>query len=299
MPNKVIEVSQLPLLETIGWLQSIIAPRPIAFVSTIDKSGNANLSPFSFFGLFSLNPPIVIFSVTRRVRDNSTKHTYQNVLEVPEVGIHICDHSMIQQVSLSSCDYPKDVDEFVKSGFNKEQAVYIKPPLVKEAKIKLECVVTETKPLGHEHGAGILVICAVKYIHIDESILSDNKAKLDTTKMPFISRLGDDIYGVVAPQNLLHIPKPNASLGIGFDQLPTSIKNSIVLTGNDLAQLANITKIPAPDSSFINVELTTILSMGHPTPKQKQIAIHHLAHRLLAIDNNIQTAWQVLLRSVD
>src|SRR5437868_4551802 len=151
-----------------NYLQHVIAPRPVCFASTIDKEGNVNLSPFSFFNMFSSNPPTVIFSPSRRVRDNTTKHTLQNVLEVPEVVINMVTFDMVQQASLASCEYPKGVDEFIKAGFTKEPATMVKPPMVKESKAKLECKVLEIKPLGTEAGAGNLIICEVVILHIED-----------------------------------------------------------------------------------------------------------------------------------
>ncbi|HOZ79208.1 MAG TPA: flavin reductase family protein, partial [Ferruginibacter sp.] len=169
---KTIELKEIKPFERQNFLQHAIAPRPVCFASTIDKDGNINLSPFSFFNLFSSNPPIVIFSPARRVRDNSTKHTLENVLEVPEVVVNICDYNMVQQVSLASCDYPKGTDEFLKAGFNKEPSQLIKPPRVKESPVQLECKVIEVKPLGNEGGAGNLVIAEVLLMHINEAVLN-------------------------------------------------------------------------------------------------------------------------------
>ena len=162
-----LDLKKLKPADIQNYLQHAIAPRPVCFASTIDKAGNVNLSPFSFFNLFSSNPPVLIFSPARRVRDNTTKHTLQNVLEVPEVVINIADYAMVQQVSLSSCEFSKDVNEYIKTGFTEEKATIVKPPMVKESKIKLECKVIEVKPLGTEGGAGNLIICEVLIIHID------------------------------------------------------------------------------------------------------------------------------------
>jgi flavin reductase (DIM6/NTAB) family NADH-FMN oxidoreductase RutF len=170
-----LDLKELSTQEKQYYLQHLVAPRPICFASTIDKHGIVNLSPFSFFNLFSTNPPIVIFSPSRRVRDNTTKHTLHNVLEVPEVVINIVDYEMVQQTSLASCEFPKGVDEFVKAGFTKEKAVLVNPPMVKESKAKLECKVLEIKELGKEGGAGNLVICEVLYIQINDSILNEKK----------------------------------------------------------------------------------------------------------------------------
>src|SRR6266480_1279729 len=174
----IFDLKELTPIENQYYLQHLVAPRPICFASTIDKAGNINLSPFSFFNLFSTNPPIVIFSPSRRIRNNTTKHTLENVLEVPEVVINIATYDMVQQISLASCEFPKDANEFVKAGFTEEPATIIKPSMVKESKIKLECKVIEVKPLGTEGGAGNLVICEVLRVHIDDLLLDADK-KLD------------------------------------------------------------------------------------------------------------------------
>src|SRR3954469_3458703 len=166
------DLNELSAVEKQYYLQHVVAPRPVCFASTVDREGNVNLSPFSFFNLFSSNPPIVIFSPSRRVRDNTTKHTLQNVLEVPEVVVNMVTADMVQQTSLSSCEYPRDVDEFIKAGFTKEAAICVKPPMVKESKAKLECKVLEIKPLGTGPGAGNLVICEVLCIHLDDLLLN-------------------------------------------------------------------------------------------------------------------------------
>ncbi|HEU4471267.1 MAG TPA: flavin reductase family protein, partial [Flavisolibacter sp.] len=171
----ILDLEALKPAEKQYYLQHVVAPRPICFASTIDNEGNANLSPFSFFNMFSSQPPIVIFSPSRRVRDNTTKHSLQNVFEVPEVVINIVTYDMVQQTSLSSCEYPKGTDEFVKAGFSKEPATLVRPPMVKESKVKLECRVLEVKSLGEEGGAGQLVICEVLRMHIDDSLLTADK----------------------------------------------------------------------------------------------------------------------------
>ncbi len=215
----ILNLNELKPADVQNYLQHAIAPRPICFASTIDKAGNVNLSPFSFFNLFSSNPPVVIFSPSRRVRDNTTKHTLQNVFEVPEAIINIVDYAMVQQTSLASCEYAKGVNEFEKAGFTMEAASIVKPPMVKESKIKMECKVLEVKPLGTEGGAGNLVICEVLIMHIDESILDENK-KIDQTKMQHVARLGGDWYCKVDEHNLFKVEKPNTQLGIGVDALP-------------------------------------------------------------------------------
>ncbi len=289
----ILNLKELPPSEIQNYLQHAVAPRPIAFASTINKEGNVNLSPFSFFNLFSSNPPIVIFSPARRVRDNSTKHTLQNVLEIPEVVINMVDYDMVQQMSLASCEYPKDTNEFIKAGFTEEKATLVKPPMVKESKIKLECKVIEVKSLGTEGGAGNLVICEVLYIHIDETILDDDK-KIDQTKFKNVARLGGDWYCEVNAENLFKVAKPNTLLGIGVDALPESIKNSKVLTGNELGQLANVEIIPSVNPSFDNDELKQIVQYYSIDPVEMEMEIHKLAVKFLQ-KNNIIDAWQVLL----
>src|ERR1044071_1223364 len=245
----ILDMNELKTVDRQYYLQHAVAPRPVCFASTIDKHGNVNLSPFSFFNLFSTNPPIVVFSPSRRVRDNTTKHTLENVLEVPEVVVNIVTYDMVHQVSLASCEYPKETNEFTKAGFTEETATIVRPPMVKESKVKLECKVNEVKPLGNEGGAGNLVICEVLRMHIDDSFLDENK-KIDQRKIHHIARLGGDWYCRVNESNLFIVPKPNTELGIGVDSLPESIRNSKVLTGNNLGQLANVQEIPVVDPSF-------------------------------------------------
>jgi flavin reductase (DIM6/NTAB) family NADH-FMN oxidoreductase RutF len=276
-----------------SYLQHAIAPRPICFASTIDKEGIVNLSPFSFFNLFSSNPPVVIFSPARRVRDNTTKHTLQNVLEVPEVVINIVDYDMVQQTSLASCEFAKGENEFVKAGFTEEKATTVKPPMVKESKIKLECKVIEVKPLGTEGGAGNLVICEVLCMHIDESILDENK-KIDQTKINHVARLGGDWYCKVDTINLFKVAKPNVQLGIGIDALPAAIRNSKILSGNHLGQLANVHDMPVVNPNFENDELKQIVQYYNLDPVEMETETHKLAAKFLN-DGNVTDAWQVLL----
>ena len=275
------------------YLQHAVAPRPVCFASTIDKDGNVNLSPFSFFNLFSSNPPIVIFSPARRVRDNTTKHSLQNVHEVKEVVINIVDYDMVQQVSLASCEFAKGTDEFIKAGFTPEKATMVSPPMVKESKIKLECKVIEIKPLGSEGGAGNLIICEVLCMHIDESILDENK-KIDQTKMHHIARLGGDWYCKVDETNLFKVAKPNIQLGIGIDALPESIRNSKILSGNNLGQLANVHDMPQMQPSFDDDKLKSIVLYYSLNPADMEEELHRYAKELLDTDK-VEDAWQVLL----
>ncbi len=275
------------------YLQHVIAPRPVCFASTTDREGNINLSPFSFFNLFSSNPPIVIFSPARRIRDNTTKHTLQNVLEVPEVVINIVTYDMVQQTSLASCEYPKGVNEFIKSGLTPVPATLVTPPMVKESKVKLECKVLEIKPLGNEGGAGNLVICEVLIMHIDDLLLDSNK-KMDQRKINHIARLGGDWYCQVNEQNLFTLEKPNTQLGMGIDSLPAGIKNSQVLSGNDLGQLANVQELPVIDPSFDDDHLKQIIQYYSLNPEEMEKELHIHARNLLT-QGKVREAWQVLL----
>jgi flavin reductase (DIM6/NTAB) family NADH-FMN oxidoreductase RutF len=275
------------------YLQHIVAPRPVCFASTIDKAGHVNLSPFSFFNMFSSNPPILIFSPARRVRDNTTKHTLENVREVPEVVINIATYDMVQQVSLASCEFPKGINEFIKAGFTPEPATLVKPPMVKESKAKMECRVIEIKPLGTEGGAGNLVICEVMRLHIDESLLDENN-KPDQRKIHHIARLGGNWYCKVDESNLFEVEKPNVHLGIGIDALPFSVRNSRILTGNHLGQLANVNEMPVIDPSFDDNHLKQIIQYYSISPEEMEKELHRYSQRLLD-KGRIREAWQVLL----
>lgn len=283
----------LPIAEAQNFLQHAIAPRPICFASTIDAAGNVNLSPFSFFNLFSSNPPIVIFSPARRVRNNTTKHSLQNVEEIKEVVINIVDADMVYQTSLASCEYPKEVNEFAKAGFTQEKATMVAPPMVKESKIKLECKVIEIKSLGTEGGAGNLVICEVLCMHVDESLLDEN-GKIDQLKTRQVARLGGDWYLAVNENNLFKVPKPNTQLGMGIDALPEHIKLSTTLTGNHLGQLANAEVMPDIDAAYDNEDLKRIFQYYSLNPKDLETEVHKLAAQLLS-DGKEREAWQVLL----
>jgi len=292
----ILDLKELKPVDRQNYLQHAIAPRPICFASTIDKGGNVNLSPFSFFNLFSYTPPIVVFSPLRRVRDNSTKHTLQNILEVPEVVINIVDYAMVQQTSLASCEYPKNTNEFVKAGFTAQPATIVKPPMVKESKLKMECRVNEVKPLGDSGGAGNLAICEVMRMHIDDSILDENK-KIDQQKLHHVARLGGNWYCRVDGSNLFIVEKPNTQLGIGVDTLPLSIRQSKILTGNNLGQLANVHEYPVIDSSFDDDHLKQITQYYSVSPDDMEKELHSYAKKLLD-QGKVNEAWQVLLAGV-
>lgn len=289
----IIDLKDISTVERQNYLQHAIAPRPICFASTIGADGQVNLSPFSFFNLFSSNPPVVIFSPARRVRDNTTKHTLQNVLEVPEVVINIVDYSMVQQASLASCEFPREVDEFGPSGFTAEPATLVKPPMVKESKVKMECRVLEVKALGTEGGAGNLVICEVLRMHIDDSILNEKKF-IDQRKLQHVARLGGDWYCKVDETNLFQVEKPNVKLGIGVDVLPAHIRSSNILSGNNLGQLGNVHEMPVIDPSFHDDTLKNIFQYYSVNPEEMEKELHTYAKQLLE-QGKVQEAWQILL----
>jgi flavin reductase (DIM6/NTAB) family NADH-FMN oxidoreductase RutF len=275
------------------YLQYAIGPRPICFASTVDGKGKVNLSPFSFFNMFSSTPPILIFSPCRRVRDNTTKHTLQNVLETPEVVINMVDYEMVEQTSLTSCEYPKGVNEFTKAGLTAVPATLVKPPLVKESKINIECKVIEIRSLGEEGGAGNLVICEALCMHLAESIL-DEKKMIDQRLIHHVARLGGNWYTKVDANSLFQVEKPNTELAIGVDALPDPIRNSQILSGNDLGQLANMHEMPLVDPSFHDERLASIFQYYSVNPDEMEKELHAYAKELLKL-GKIKEAWQVLL----
>jgi flavin reductase (DIM6/NTAB) family NADH-FMN oxidoreductase RutF len=289
-----IDLHRLTPAERQSYLNASIAPRPICLASTIDAAGQVNLSPFSFFNLFSTTPPILIFSPSRRVRDNTTKHTWNNVQEVPEVVINIVDYPMVQQVSLSSCDYPKEISEFQKSGFTEEPATLIRPPMVKESKVRIECRVLDTRILGDQPGSGNLVICEALRMHIDDTILDNDTGRIDQRRFPLVARLGEDWYCTVDPANLFRVEKPNAHLGIGIDALPPAIRQSPILTGNNLAQLANVHAMPVVDPAYHDQRLQQIFQYYAVNPDEMETELHSYARQLLG-EGKVREAWQVLL----
>jgi len=225
-----------------GLLLSAVAPRPIAFASTIDANGNPNLSPFSFFNVFSANPPIMIFSPARRVRDNTTKHTLQNAEDMKEVVINVVNYDMVHQMSLTSSEYPEDVNEFEKSGLTMQESDIVKPFRVAESPVQFECKVNDIIKLGNEGGAGNLIICEVVKLHIDDDYLNED-GKINQEELDLVARAGESYYSR-ARNGFFEIPKPLSSLGIGVDKLPQEIRDSMILTGNDLGMLANVEALP-------------------------------------------------------
>lgn len=283
--------SEIKQAQLHSYLLHAVAPRPICFASTIDKDGKPNLSPFSFFNIFSSNPPIAIFSPARRGRDNTTKHTLENVKEHPEVVINIANYDLVQQMSLTSCEYPKGVNEFEKAGLTPIESDMVKPFRVKEAPVQLECKVKEVISLGDNGGAGNLVICEIVAIHIAKEILDEN-GQIDQHKIDLVGRLGADWYVRASGDALFEVEKPNIKLGIGFDNLPENIRNSAVLSGNDLGLLANVEHLPSNEEAM-NFKTTDFYQTLNFTDSS-EISIHNVAKILIA-NRKIQEAWLILL----
>jgi flavin reductase (DIM6/NTAB) family NADH-FMN oxidoreductase RutF len=292
---KTLDLATLSPMQVQQYLQHAVAPRPICFASTIDSNGLVNLSPFSFFNLFSSNPPVVIFSPARRVRDNTTKHTLENVLDVPEVCINMVNYAMVQQMSLSSCEYPKQVNEFEKAGFTPVASELIRPPRVAESPVQMECKVLEVKALGDGGGAGNLIICEVLRLHIAESVLNE-AGMIDQHKMDLVARLGGNWYSRTNAPALFEVEKPNVQLGIGFDQLPEAIRYSKILSGNHLGQLANVSDLPNIDPTFDDPQLRQIFQYYSIQPDEMERELHTYAAQLLD-KGEVEKAWQVLLAS--
>jgi flavin reductase (DIM6/NTAB) family NADH-FMN oxidoreductase RutF len=276
-------------------LKSAIAPRPICFASTIDKEGNVNLSPFSYFNFMSQQPPICVFSPLLRMRDGSSKHTLDNLREVPEVVINIVNYNMVQQQSLASTEYPKGVNEFLKSGFHPIPSLQIRPPRVAESPVQIECKVNDIIPLAKGPGAGHLVIAEVQLIHVHSHLL-DEHAQVDQASLDLVARLGGNWYCRVQAQNLFEVPKPLRNLGIGIDHLPESIRNSTVLNGNQLARLANVERLPLPDPQQVPNEWSIRLKHWKDGEDTLLIEQHRLAGTLLD-QGQLDQAWQVLLHT--
>lgn len=273
-----------------GYLQSAVAPRPIAYASTIDKDGNPNLSPFSFFNVFSSNPPILVFSPARRVRDNTTKHTLDNCEQTREVVINVVNYDIVQQMSLSSTEYADGVNEFLKSGLTPIKSDLVKPFRVAESPIQMECRVNEIIALGTEGGAGNLIICEVLKIHIHEEVL-DEEGKVDQYKVDLVSRLGGNWYSR-SNQGLFEIPKPLSTLGIGVDAVPNHIKQSPIFDGNDLGKLGNVDSLPT--SEEINIFVAQNFAVKGVLSSDNETKIQQKAKEYLN-NNDALSAWKVLL----
>jgi flavin reductase (DIM6/NTAB) family NADH-FMN oxidoreductase RutF len=260
-----------------GFLLSSIAPRPICFASTISKDGVANLSPFSFFNVFGSNPVTLIFSPARKVRDNTIKHTLQNCIDTKEVVINVVNYNIVQQMSLSSCEYPSTVSEFAKSGLTPITSEIVKPFRVKESPVQLECIVKQVIETGNEGGAGNLIICEMVRMHINDEVLNE-QGEIDYKKIDLVARMGKDYYCRANGNAVFEVAKPNTQLGIGVDALPEFIKNSHILSGNNLGQLGNVANIP------------------ESVPLSEEIEISESIAKSLLDQGDVMQAWQVLLK---
>ena len=269
-----------------SYLLGAIAPRPIAFASTIDKDGNPNLSPFSFFNVFGANPPVLIFSPARSVRDNTTKHSLDNAEETKEVVINVVNYDIVQQMSLSSTMYPKGVNEFEKSGLTMVKSDVVKPFRVAESPVQFECKVTDIIYTGNEGGAGNLIVCEVVKLHISEAVLADD-GSIDQHKIDLVARAGGNYYSR-ARDGFFEIPKPISTLGIGVDAIPSEIRNSTILTGNNLGMLGNVEQMP--DEETVNN-----FGKEHPEFMGLEITKKHTFAQDFLSKNDVESAWKVLL----
>jgi flavin reductase (DIM6/NTAB) family NADH-FMN oxidoreductase RutF len=290
-----IRLSELSPQERQAYLQAAIGPRPIAFASTIDADGNPNLSPFSFFNVFSSNPPILIFSPARRVRNNTTKDTLRNVETSKEVVINVVNYNIVHQASLASTEYETGVNEFTKAGLTMEPSVVVKPPRVKESPVQMECKVKDIVPLGDEGGAGNLVICEVVHMHISEDIL-DAGGKIDQHKIDLVARLGGNWYARASGEALFEVEKPIQTKGIGVDSIPPRIRNSYVFNGNDLGKLGNVESLPTEEEIRSVMDHPRIQEIFGQTADglEAREGLHHYAKELLE-KNKVSKAWKVLL----
>lgn len=276
-----------------AYMLGAVAPRPICFASTLDNNGIPNLSPFSFFNVFGSNPPILIFSPARRVRNNTVKHTLDNVYANKEVVVNVVSYNMVQQTSLASCEYPDDVDEFKKAGFTPIASDMVKPFRVKESPAQLECKVLQVIETGKEGGAGNLIICEIVCMHVDDNVL-DEKGMIDPQKIDLVARMGKDYYCRASGSAVFEVPKPNTDLGIGIDMLPANVRHSAILTGNNLGMLGNSTAIPVVSDMLYDDRLHHILSEYNNNSSARLHALHHYAKELLD-EGAVEKAWQVLL----
>jgi flavin reductase (DIM6/NTAB) family NADH-FMN oxidoreductase RutF len=289
--------SELKVPQLHQYLLHAIAPRPIAFVSTVDADGNPNLSPFSFFNIFSANPPVAIFSPARSGRTGATKNTFDNVKAVPECVINVVNYPLVQQASLSSTEYPKGVNEFTKAGLTEIAGVKVRVPRVKESPVQLECRVREVVELGQQGGAGNLVICEIILIHIHDEVLNPETGMIDQHKIDLVGRLGGDWYVRASGNALFSVAKPLTTLGIGIDRLPEHIRNSKVLTGNHLGQLGNVEQLPDAETLRSYRESGAIneaFELYGRNLQQLDEHLHYIAARLLD-EGRVAEAWNVLL----
>lgn len=281
---------EIPTGKLHGHLLSVVAPRPIALASTVDAAGRPNLAPFSFFNIFSSNPPVAIFAPNRRVRDNTSKHTVANLRQVPEVVINVVSHAIMEQMNLSSTEYPAGVNEFVKAGFTELASDLVRPPRVGEAPAQLECRVMEIKPLSNAGGGGQLVICRIVKVHINKSVLGPD-GTVDYNKIDLVARMGKDFYSRTSGDAVFELLKPTGSMNVGFDGMPAAVRNSEILSGNDLGKLGLQAALPSAVSvaAFAAAEAGGLLK-GVGNVQQA----HALAKELLKA-NEVERAWLVLL----
>jgi len=291
-----IKPNDIPLPKLHGYILGAVAPRPIAFASTIDNDGNPNLSPFSFFNAFSANPPICVFSPARRAKDNTTKHTFENAKDVDEVVINVVNYNLVQQASLSSADFPKGVNEFTKTGLTPIPSELVKPFRVKESPVQMECKVKNIIELGNEGGAGNLVICEIILMHINEEVLDDN-GMIDPHKIDLVSRMGGNWYSRASGDSLFQVEKPLSTIGIGVDNMPQSIRESSILSGNDLGKLGNVEALPNTqeiENAINDEEIKNILNVHSEDTEELKKALHLRAKKLLE-KGQVQMAWITLL----
>lgn len=290
-----IDPKEIPVPKLHHYLLGAIGPRPIAFASTVDAKGNDNLAPFSFFNVFSANPPVLIFSPARSGRTNTTKDTYNNVKEVAEVVINVVNYDMVHQMSLASSPFAPDINEFEKAGFTALESETISPKRVAESPVQFECKVIEVKELGTEGGAGNLVICEILKIHIDEEILNE-AGTIDQHKIDLVSRMGGNWYCRADENSMFEIQKPITTIGIGFDNIPKDIKKSSILSGNDLGQLGNIEELPNETdvNEYKLIELSELFVSLEDDPTKLEHQLHERAKELLK-ENKVEEAWMTLL----
>jgi flavin reductase (DIM6/NTAB) family NADH-FMN oxidoreductase RutF len=285
----------LPIPKLHHYLLGAVVPRPICFASTVDENGNSNLAPFSFFNVFSSNPPIAVFSPSRSGRTGKHKDTFNNIQKVREVVINMVNFKMAEQMSLASSPYSPEVDEFIKSGFTKLKSDIVQPYRLKESPVQLECKVIEIKELGQKGGAGNLIICEILKIHICDDVLDTNQM-IDQQKIDLVARMGGNWYSKTNKNSMFEITKPISTIGIGFDQMPKEVLNSKILTGNDLGKLAGVEFLPDETSvnDFRLIELGDIFLELEDDAEKLELKLQQIAQEFL-LNNDLEAAWKTLL----
>jgi len=294
---RTIDPKEIPTNKLHQILLGSVAPRPIAFASTVDKDGMPNLSPFSFYNCFGSNPPVLVFSPARRVRDNTVKHTLENIHATKQVVINAVNYDMVHQMSLSSVEFPKGTNEFTKAGFTEAPSVKVKPPRVLESPVQMECEVKAVIETGSHGGAGNLVICHIVMIHVNEHVL-DEHGRIDPHKIDLVARMGNDFYCRASGTAVFEVAKPNTTPAIGYDAIPEFIRSSDVLTGNNLGQLGNVEQLPDEQAIRETSEWETVKAIGEKfkdNPKAYRNALHRLAQECLA-EHKATDAWKILLQ---